>query len=636
MKKKLLACAMIMLLVISLTYGCSKDNSKDNTINGNKTQQDIESDSVNKEKFDIEVTYSEKEKISVSKEDISNYSNIIELNDKDITITESGEYVLSGVIKDGQIIVDVPDSDDKVVTLILNGVDVTSNQSAPLYVKNAKKVVICLVEDTDNKFTDGTSYEYDDASKEEPNACIFSKDDLVIAGKGSIKVVGNFNNGIYSKDDLTITGGKIAVEAANNGIKGKDSIAILDADINVKAGKDGMSTSNYEDEGKGFITIENGTYNIVSGEDGIQAETCLEIKNGSFNITTGEGAKVTSWNNKDKWGKNTNSSQETISKKAIKASVDVTIKGGEFTINSEDDAIHTNNTLTIDNGKFDVKSGDDGIHGDEKVVINNGEIAINQCYEGVEATDVVVNEGNIHIKANDDGFNAAGGNDGSATNGRPGKNHFSGGTGTLEFNGGYIYVNSNGDGLDANGTITVNGGYILVDGPASAGNGALDFDKTFKMNNGFVLAVGYTGMSQMPTETSVNSVMIGLESYMNAGDIFSIQNSDGESVITFAPTKSYNNIVLCTSMLENNKEYTMSIGGSADGEAIDGIYSGQYTDGNVYETFTITENITTVGNVSSGMVPGGMQGGFPGDQMPEDFPEGFPENPGQKPGGGRR
>ena len=627
MKKKLLICAMTIILAAGAMYGCSKDNNKKDNITegekGNQTQQDNVSENVNKNKFDIEVTYSDKEQLSITKNELNKYTNVIELDDKSVTITESGEYVLSGTINDGQIIVDIPESDDKVVTLILNGVDITCNNSAAFYVKNAKKVVLSLVEDTVNSFADNESYTYADVEKEEPNACIFSKDDLVISGNGSLCVTGNFNNGIYSKDDLTITGGKIIVEAVNNGIKGKDSIAVLDTDITINAGGDGLCTSNYEDEGKGFISIEDGTFNITSGEDGMQAETCMEIKNGSFNITTGDGGKVTSWNNNDKWGRNSATSEETVSKKAIKASVDVTISGGEFTINSEDDAIHTNNTINIDNGNFNIESGDDGIHGDEKITINNGEITISQCYEGIEAKNVVINDGKIHITATDDSFNAAGGNDGSSMNGRPGKNQFSAGIGSLEFNGGYIYANSNGDGLDANGTITVNGGYIIVDGPASAGNGALDFDGTFNMNNGFVLAVGYNGMSQMPTEANVNSVMIGLDSYMNAGDVFNIQSSDGESVITFAPVKSYNNIVLCTDILETGKEYILSVGGSVEGEAVDGVYSGKYTGGSVYEAFTITENISTVGNASSGMMPGGMPGGFP-------------NNPGQKPGGGGR
>ena len=78
-----------------------------------------------------------------------------------------------------RIIVDVPNSDDKVVTLILNDVNVKCSDSAAIYVKNAKKVVLSLVEGTTNTFTDGNNYSYEDEAKEEPSACIFSKDDLV-------------------------------------------------------------------------------------------------------------------------------------------------------------------------------------------------------------------------------------------------------------------------------------------------------------------------------------------------------------------------------------------------------------------------------------------------------------------------
>ena len=87
---------------------------------------------------------------------------------------------------------------------------------------------------------DGTEYVYDVEAEEEPNAAIFSKDDLVIAGTGKLTVNGNFNNGIASKDDLKITGGDIFVTAANNGIKGKDSLVIANANITVDAVGDAL------------------------------------------------------------------------------------------------------------------------------------------------------------------------------------------------------------------------------------------------------------------------------------------------------------------------------------------------------------------------------------------------------------
>lgn len=637
MRKKFLILGVISTIAISTMFGCDSKDDDDKTLLKNFEDLMKDDDDSNEtqitEKFDIEVNYSDKEKLSLTKNDLKDYKNVLSLNGEGITITESGEYVLEGKIDNGQIIVDVPDSDDKAVTLILNGVEVTCDNSSAIYVKNAKKVILSLVADTTNTFTDGSEYVYDDKAEEEPNACIFSKDDLVIAGTGALIVKGNFNNGIYSKDDLTITGGKISVEAVNHGIKGKDSIAVLNSDITIKADGDGICSSNNVDEGEGFILIDNGIYNITSGQDGIDAETCLLINNGSFDITTGEGAKVTSWGNNG-WGKDNRpmrpgmemedtSTEDTVSKKAVKAGVDITINGGEFVTNFEDDAIHSNGTITINSGQYEIKSGDDGIHADNSLIINDCNINITQCYEGIEGTDIIVNTGEICIMSTDDGFNATGGSDSSAIQGRPGMNHFGGSTGSLTINNGYIYVNSSGDGLDANGSLVINDGFIIVDGPANGGNGAIDYDSTCSINGGFLLAVGYSQMAQMPREAKVNCVMIGFDKEISAGEIVNIENSAGEDILTFAGAKSYNNIVVCTSMLEKGEQYTVSTGGSCDGDITDGMYTGNYEGGNVYETFEITEIMTAVGNATGGM------GGFgPGGQRPGEGME--------KPGGGRR
>lgn len=636
MRKKLVSLSLILTIALSSMCGCDKKED-DNKSLVDSFNEMINSDDDNEsngnivsEKFDIDINFSDKEKLSVTRSDLGNYNNVLSLNGEGITITESGEYVLEGKIDNGQIIVDVPDSDDKVVTLILNGVEISCDNSSAIYVKNAKKVVLSLVADTTNTFTDASEYVYDDETEEEPNACIFSKDDLVIAGTGSLIVKGNFNNGIYSKDDLTITGGNIDVKAVNHGIKGKDSISILEANINIEADGDGMCSSNNVDEGEGFILIENGTYNITSGQDGIAAETCLLINNGTFNITTGEGAKVTSWGNNDMWGnknkpmrpgmemEENNTESDTVSKKAVKASVDITINAGEFIINSEDDALHSNGSISIENGKYEIKSGDDGIHADNELVINDGDIVINQCYEGIEGTNIAVNNGNIHLTSTDDGFNAAGGNDSSAMTGRPGMNNFGGSTGSLEINGGYIYMNASGDGLDSNGNIVINDGFIIVDGPENSGNGAMDYDSSCEIKNGFLLAVGYGQMAQMPNNADINCVMIGFNNVINAGDMVNIKNSIGEDLLTYSGAKSYNNLVLCTSMFETGKEYIISTGGTCDGTALDGVCTGTYEGGEVYETFTISGIQTTVGNAN-----GGIGGQMPGGNM-------------GKPGGGRR
>ena len=627
MIKKIAGIAMVSILSITTAVGCatSEDVKEKNTsnfgdnIDKNDVANNDESNDKNTQKFDINVSYSDKEQFSVTKEDLSKYANRIDLGEESVKITSSGEYVINGKLSDGRLVVDVPGNDTKVVTLILNGVDITCSNSAAIYVKNAEKVVISLVEGTVNNLTDGNIYAYDDAVNEEPNACIFSKDDLAIAGNGALNVTGNFNNGIVSKDDLTITGGNINVKATNNGIKGKDSIAIKDGSITVDAGADAFKSDNAEETGKGFILIDGGNFNVTSGEDAFQAETCMEINDGNFTVKTGEGSSVKSWDNGNDWGKpgfgmmGNQEETDTTSIKAFKAGCDITINNGTFTINSEDDAIHSNVSAEINGGSFDIASGDDGIHADDKLVINGGNINVTQCYEGIEATYITMNDGNIHVVSSDDGFNAAGGNDSSSMGKRPGMNGFSGGTGSLKINGGYVYINASGDGLDANGTFDMSDGYVIVDGPSNNGNGAFDYDSACNVTGGFLLAVGASGMAQMPSQATINCVMIGIGSTVSKGTIVNISDSNGNNILTFEGAKSYDNMVLCTSELKMGEKYIVSVGGSVTDTAKDGIYNGAYSGGTEVASFTVENTLSTAGNAIGGMGGPGGHGG-PGGQ----------------------
>ncbi|MGO4843945.1 carbohydrate-binding domain-containing protein, partial [Rhizobiaceae sp. 2RAB30] len=76
----------------------------------------------------------------------------------------------------------------------------SNSSTSPIFVEEAGKTIISLQEGTTNVVTDGKTYVYADASTDEPNAAIFSKDDLTINGTGKLVVQGNYNNGITSKD----------------------------------------------------------------------------------------------------------------------------------------------------------------------------------------------------------------------------------------------------------------------------------------------------------------------------------------------------------------------------------------------------------------------------------------------------
>jgi hypothetical protein len=606
--------------------GTAADTQRNSEIICSTISVEYDSDDLDSSTSRSDVSYIELEGNSIAVD-----GNGVTVNGSVITIASAGMYSISGTLDDGQIIVNTEDKET--VVLVLNGADIGCSTSAPIDVVNAEKTVITLADGTENYVTDGDAYTLEDVESDEPNAAIFSKDDLTINGNGSLTVNANYNNGIASKDDLKITGGSITVNAVNDGIKGKDSIAVRDGMITVNAGSDGMQSDNDEDAEKGYISIEGGTFNITAGMDGIQAETRLVVSGGNIRISSGGGSINSS--SRDDWGNwgmenNPNDDSSAGSAKGMKAGVDITITGGTIDVDSSDDSVHSNDSLTINGGDILLASGDDGIHSDSALEINGGDLSITKSYEGIESAVLTINGGNIHIVASDDGINAAGGNDGSSINGRPGQNDFSfSGDYHLYVNGGYIAIDATGDGIDTNGPIDMTGGVVIVNGPTANHNGALDYTSAFNVTGGFLVAVGSSGMAQAPSASSTQySVMHTFPSPQAAGTIVHLETEDGEGILTFVPTKAYQSVVLSSPKLNNGLTYVVYSGGSSTGTITDGLYSGgTYTAGAQVTSFTISSIVTGAGSSR-----GGFPGGGGGPMRPSDG-EGGPMRPPD--GGGR-
>ena len=455
--------------------------------------------------------------------------------------------------------------------IVLNGINITSSNSAPIYVKNADKTIISLADETENVVEDSTNYVFEDGSADEPSAVIFSKDDLTFIGNGSLTVKGNYNNGITSKDDLRIQSGNISVTAINTALRGKDSLTVKNGNITIDTQGDGMKANNDTDTSKGYIWIENGVFNITAGEDGIQAETELLINSGEFNIKTGGGSSNSSTSDNGNWG--------------------------NWRMNDKGERPGFNDVqeLVINGGEIKISSGDDGVHADTSLVINAGNINISKSYEGIEGEKITLNDGNINVVASDDGINAAGGNDSSSLNGRPGQNGFgSNSSGEIKINGGTIKVDAKGDGIDSNGSIYITGGEVIVNGPTNNGNGSLDYDRNFDISGGTLIAVGSLGMAQGPSDSSTQkSVSIGVNNQQGNVE-FKILSSSGEEIVKYTPTKQYSSIIVSSSKFKDGESYDLYIGNSK------------------VQNFTISGSVTNVGSSNGGNM--GMPGGGKGNR----------------------
>lgn len=84
-----------------------------------------------------------------------------------------------------------------------------------------------------------------------------------------------------------------------------------------------------------------------------------------------------------------------------------------------------------------------------------------------------------------------------------------------------------------------------------------------------------------------------------AGTVVHIENSEGDAILTFAPTKDYQSIAFSSPELVNGETYAVYAGGSSTGTATDGLYQdGMYTPGAQYTSVTLSGVVTTVGNSS--------------------------------------
>jgi len=192
-----------------------------------------------------------------------------------LTIDKGGTYVLKGTLSDGTVLVDA--GDDDLVRLVFDGVDIHSETSAAVDIKNAGKTVISLEEGTSNSLSDGAGFRYRNEEKEEPNAALFSKDDLTINGSGSLKVAGSFNNGIGCKDILKIVDGVYEITAANHGVKGNDALAVYGGRLEIDATGDGLKSDT-------LAAVMDGDIAIRDCEEGIEAET-VAVCGGNIDLT---------------------------------------------------------------------------------------------------------------------------------------------------------------------------------------------------------------------------------------------------------------------------------------------------------------------------------------------------------------
>ena len=578
----------------------------------------------------------------------------VSINNATVTISKEGCYLISGELEDGQIIVDAGDSDK--VQLVLDNASIHCSTGSAILVRNADKVKVTLAADSENELSDGTEYQTDD---DNPDAALFSKDDLVINGSGSLTVQGNYKHGIAGNDDLVITGGRLTVNSLSHALRGKDSVAILDGTFVLTSQKDGIQASNTEDSTKGWVQIDGGNFTIQSSGDGIQAETNLSIYDGSFTITSGGGAVNGADHTENRGGgfgrpggnrpdsANGQTSPEMPSQPAEggqtpsempsqpaeggqtpsempsqPAEGEQSSSGNEsdyselifdpddFDDTSTDDSdttvstkgIKAGNALLIQQGTFVIDSADDAIHSNYSVTIDGGSFQLSSGDDGIHAEAYLnINGGTTTIAESYEGLEAA-------------QIHISGGT---------TQVSSSDDGLNATGGSSfelVDGLLVLKDISSSdteqtfGGRGGMfevEDNCDITISGGTLVALGSSGMAQsMEPDDSHATLMVTWDEVQPAGTRLTLCTQQGEILCSLQSTNSFQTAVIGTDSLSAGQEVSLYTGGTVNSDS-QLLTMGTLSDGELLCEVTLAEGVTNISSDGSqrSSQPGGSFGG---------------------------
>lgn len=513
---------------------------------------------------DYEIGYEESESASIrlSGNSAQCDSDAVQISGSTVTITEEGTYILSGTLEDGMVIVDAEDTDK--IHLVLDGAAISNSTSAAVYVREADKVFLTTAADTENTLSNGGEYLAIDDNN--IDAVIFSKADLTLNGAGDLTIQASAGHGVVSKDDLIITSGTYTIQAESHGLSGKDSVRIANGSFTIESGKDGIHAENADDtEGAtGFLCILDGTFQITSQGDGLSAGSYLQTEGGNYTLSCGGGSGSASIQ-KSEFGSDT--SEESASTKGVKAGGDLVLNGGNFAIDSADDALHSNGSVAVNGGEFQLSTGDDGIHGDGNVAISAGSVCILESYEGIEGLTIDIAGGDIELTASDDGLNAAGENDESGFEGFGGgfrgADSFAADSGAYVcISGGKLYIDASGDGIDSNGSLTVTGGETYVSGPDTGGNGALDYASEASITGGTFVAAGVSQMAQNFGSSSTQGTMLVTVSSQQAGSTIALSDSSGREILSWQADKAFDSVLISCPEITEGSTYTLTAGSS--------------------------------------------------------------------------
>lgn len=300
---------------------------------------------------------------------------------EDISITKEGVYVIQGTATDVTITVEAGDSDK--VQLVLDGVSITNEDAPAIYVINADKVFVTTTEGENNLQVTG---EFTPDGTTNLDAVIFSRDDVILNGLGTLNITSSAN-GISGKDDVKITGGTINIQCTADGVEANESILMAEGTVNISTNKDGFHAENDEDSTTGYIYICGGNITVDAADDAIHGTTIVQIDEGNLNLSGTEAIEATYIQVND-GTIDIYAADDGInaSAKSNAYAIAVEFNGGYTTIEmgqGDTDAVDSNGDIYVNGGTLDIYAQSPFDY-DGYAEMNGGTIIVN----GVETNEI--------------------------------------------------------------------------------------------------------------------------------------------------------------------------------------------------------------------------------------------------------
>ena len=484
-----------------------------------------------------------------------------------VTITAGGTYVLTGQMSAGQVVVN---ADGEKVQLVLDGASVTSSDSAAILVRAAKKVWLTLADGTQNKLATSGSFAEDDEYS--IDGAVWCKSDLTINGTGALTVSSAEGHGIVCKDELALVSGGVEVEAARHAVQAQDAACVVAGTWSLTAGTDGIHCGDDDVAEKGSVLIVGGTVSIDAASDGVDAANVLEVDGGEVTVSAGDDGLH--------------------SERALQ------VDGGTVTVTKSYEGLE-GSTVTVNGGVIDVTSSDDGVNaagdptGDSSAEATDAgasgpEAAAGQPEDPMGGGQAPAGDGRAPEDADAQAPTSTGqvpaGSGGQVPADAGGQVPADAGgqapgaggdmdydsTAQVTINGGKLTIQAGGDGIDSNGDLTVTGGETYVFGPASDGDGSLDFAGTGTITGGVVMCAGSSGMAQNFGDASTQGSML-VSASGQAGDAIQLVDEDENVVASCEARTSYSCVLVSAPGVESGKTYTLTCGDASSEITMDGL-----------------------------------------------------------------